>query len=77
MPFRWGVNTHRECEHNCIYCNARYTQEYLGLPAGEFTHRIVVKDDAAEVLDMEFSREKWNEKLTCGDSITGDESKVA
>ncbi len=25
LPFRWGINTYRGCEHNCIYCNARYT----------------------------------------------------
>jgi len=47
-----------------VYCNARYTHEYLGLPTGEFAHKILVKDNAAEVLDKEFSREKWNNKLT-------------
>ncbi|WXG42223.1 MAG: radical SAM protein [Candidatus Freyarchaeum deiterrae] len=64
LPFRWVVNTYRGCEHNCVYCNARYTHEYLGLPTGEFSYRIIVKDNAAEVLDKEFSREKWNKKLT-------------
>ncbi|MGQ9723328.1 MAG: hypothetical protein ACUVXA_18650 [Candidatus Jordarchaeum sp.] len=24
------------CKHNCVYCNARYTHEYLELPTGEF-----------------------------------------
>lgn len=64
LPFKWGTNTYRGCEHNCVYCNARYTHEYLGLPSGEFAHKILVKDNAAEVLDKEFSREKWNNKLT-------------
>jgi len=64
LPFRWGINTYRGCEHNCIYCNARYTHEYLGLPTGEFAHRIIVKDNAEKVLDMEFSREKWRSILT-------------
>ena len=64
LPFRWGINTYRGCEHNCVYCNARYTHEYLGLPTGEFAHRIIVKDNAAKVLDMEFSREKWRSILT-------------
>ncbi len=64
LPFRWGVNTYRGCEHNCVYCNARYTHEYLGLPTGEFSHKIVVKDNASELLDKEFSKEKWNKKLT-------------
>lgn len=64
LPFRWGVNTYRGCEHDCVYCNARYTHEYLGLPTGEFAHRIIVKDNAAEILDKEFSREKWDNLLT-------------
>jgi len=63
LPFRWGTNTYRGCEHNCVYCNARYTHEYLGLPTGEFTHRIIVKDNAADVLNKEFSRKKWK-KMT-------------
>jgi len=46
LPFRWGVNTYRGCEHDCVYCNARYTHEHLGLPTGEFAHRIIVKDNA-------------------------------
>jgi DNA repair photolyase len=59
LPFRWGANTYRGCEHNCVYCNARYTHEFLGLPPGEFSQKIIVKDNAAEILDKEFSREKW------------------
>ncbi len=64
LPFRWGINTYRGCEHNCMYCNARYTHEYLGLPTGEFAYKIMVKDNAAEALDKELSREKWNKKWT-------------
>jgi len=64
LPFRWGINTYRGCEHDCTYCNARYTHEYLGLPTGEFAYKIMVKDNAAEALDKELSREKWNKKWT-------------
>lgn len=64
LPFRWGINTYRGCEHNCTYCNARYTHEYLGLPTGEFAYKIIVKDNAVEALDKELSREKWNKKWT-------------
>jgi DNA repair photolyase len=59
LPFRWGANTYRGCEHDCVYCNARYTHEYLGLPTQEFAHKIIVKDNAADILDKEFSRENW------------------
>ena len=60
LPFRWGTNTYRGCEHNCVYCNARYTHEYLGLGTQEFSQKIIVKDNAAEALDKEFSRPRWN-----------------
>jgi len=63
LPFRWGANTYRGCEHNCVYCNARYTHEFLGIPTGEFSQKIIVKDNAAEILDKEFSRDKWR-KMT-------------
>jgi DNA repair photolyase len=49
------ANTYRGCAHNCGYCNAQYTHEYLCLETGEFAHRILVKDNAAQLLDQEFS----------------------
>jgi DNA repair photolyase len=64
LPFRWGINTYRGCEHNCVYCNARYTHEFLNLSKDEFTCRIIVKDNAAEILDRELSREKWHKNRT-------------
>jgi DNA repair photolyase len=64
LPFKWGVNTYRGCEHSCVYCNARYTHEYLKLQKEEFAYRIIVKDNAAELLDKEFSRERWKKNLT-------------
>jgi DNA repair photolyase len=72
LPFRWGINTYRGCEHNCIYCNARYTHEFLKLSRDEFSCRIVVKDNAADVLDREFSREKWQKRLTVNLSTVTD-----
>lgn len=64
LPFRWGINTYRGCEHNCMYCNARYTHEYLGLPTEKFTSKIMVKDNAPEALNKELSMKKWNKNWT-------------
>ena len=64
LPFRWGINPYRGCEHDCMYCNARYTHEYLGISTGNFAHKIIVKDNAAEALDKELSKEKWNKNWT-------------
>jgi DNA repair photolyase len=72
LPFRWGTNTYRGCEHNCVYCNARYTHEYLGYGTREFSHRIIIKDNAAEALDKEFSRPKWDKLKTVNLSTVTD-----
>jgi len=72
LPFRWGINPYRGCEHNCVYCNARYTHEYLGLPTGEFAYKIIVKDNAAEILDKELSKGSWDKKWTVNLSTVTD-----
>lgn len=65
VGFRWGVNAYRGCQHACAYCYARPYHEYLGLGAGtDFENKISVKTNAAELLDRELSRPKWQ-----GDAI--------
>lgn len=57
VPFRFGVNPYRGCQHACAYCYARRTHEYLGFGAGtDFDSKIVVKENAAELLDRELGR---------------------
>lgn len=60
VPFRWSANPYRGCQHGCAYCYARPTHEYLGFGSGtDFETRIVVKTNAAELLDRAFSRASW------------------
>ncbi len=64
LPFNWGANPYRGCEHSCPYCFARYTHEYLGYnQGGDFDTTILVKVNAAEVLDKELSRKNWRKWL--------------
>ncbi|WP_440999149.1 PA0069 family radical SAM protein [Fodinibius sp. SL11] len=61
IPFTYGLNPYRGCEHGCIYCYARPTHEFLGFSAGlDFESRIMVKYDAAEKLRSRFASQKWN-----------------
>jgi DNA repair photolyase len=60
LPFTWSLNPYRGCEHGCSYCYARPTHEYLGLSAGlDFETKIIVKENAPELLREALSAQKW------------------
>lgn len=55
-----GLNPYRGCEHGCIYCYARPMHEYLGFSAGlDFETRILIKENAPELLRKELGSTKW------------------
>ena len=56
----YSINPYRGCEHGCIYCYARPTHEYLGFSSGlDFESKIMVKRDAAKLLEEAFSKKSW------------------
>ena len=57
IPYEASLNPYRGCEHGCAYCYARTYHEYLGMSAGlDFETRILVKEDAPELLCAELGR---------------------
>jgi len=59
VPFDFGVNPYRGCQHGCAYCYARATHEYYGFGAGtDFETRVVVKRNAPELLRRELARNR-------------------
>jgi len=71
VGFRWSVNPYRGCQHACIYCYARPTHEYLGFGAGsDFETRIVVKANAAMLLDEAFRQRSWRGELVAMSGVT-------
>lgn len=70
LPFHWGANPYRGCQHDCWYCYARYTHEYLQLPLGMFQHVIFAKVNAASVLRKELMRKSWNRELVNLGTVT-------
>jgi DNA repair photolyase len=71
IPFRASLNPYRGCEHGCAYCYARPTHEYLGFSAGlDFESRIMVKENAPELLRAELGSRKWEPQWIALSGVT-------
>ena len=71
IPFDAGLNPYRGCEHGCSYCYARNTHEYLGFSAGlDFESKIMVKENAPELLRRELSSPKWKPQMLGMSGVT-------
>ena len=71
VGFNAAVNPYRGCEHGCIYCYARPTHEYLGWSAGlDFETKIMVKEDAPQLLRKELSSDRWRPQTLALSGVT-------
>src|SRR6266404_1578895 len=71
ISFDAGINSYRGCEHGCSYCYARNTHEYLGFSAGlDFETKIMVKENAPELLRRELSSRKWKPQILAMSGVT-------
>ena len=71
VGFRTSLNPYRGCEHGCIYCYARPTHEFLGFSAGlDFESKIMVKENAPELLRKELSSQKWQPQVIFMSGVT-------
>jgi DNA repair photolyase len=71
VGFDASVNAYRGCEHGCVYCYARPTHEYLGFSSGlDFETKIMVKEDAPELLRRELSQRRWTPQVLAMSGVT-------
>jgi DNA repair photolyase len=71
VGFEASLNPYRGCEHGCIYCFARPTHEYLGFSSGlDFESRIMVKENAPELLRKELRSPKWKPQVLVMSGVT-------
>jgi len=71
VNFDTSLNPYRGCEHGCAYCYARPTHEYLGFSSGlDFETRILVKEDAPELLRRELAARRWRPQVVGMSGVT-------
>jgi DNA repair photolyase len=71
ISFAASINPYRGCEHGCIYCYARPFHEYLGMSAGvDFETKILVKQDAPELLRRELTKKSYEPELIAVSGVT-------
>jgi DNA repair photolyase len=71
IGFDASINPYRGCEHGCVYCYARLTHEYLGFSAGlDFESKILVKEDAPELLRRQLSSLRWKPQTLSLSGVT-------
>jgi len=71
VGFNASINPYRGCEHGCIYCFARPNHEYLGFSAGlDFESKILVKEDAPELLRRELMSKRWVPQVVAISGVT-------
>jgi len=60
LSHMYSINPYQGCEHGCIYCYARNTHEYYCFSAGlDFERKIIVKRNAAELLEQYFNKKNY------------------
>src|SRR5258706_5218118 len=64
LGFDRSVNPYRGCEHGCVYCFARPTHAWLGLPPGlDFETKLFAKPEAPRLLAEELAKPGYKPAL--------------
>jgi len=61
IPYGWDLNIYRGCEHNCQYCYARYSHQYLG--SNNFNNDLFVKINILQALERQLKSPEWKGEI--------------
>lgn len=73
IPYGWDLNIYRGCSHECKYCYAIYTHEYL--KEKKFS-KVFAKVNIAEQLDKELSSPYWKREVVNIGGVTDSYQKA-
>jgi len=62
LPYDWDLNIYRGCIHQCQYCYALYSHQYMETDES-FFNKVYAKENIAEILDKELSAPKWKGEI--------------
>lgn len=61
IPYGWDLNIYRGCEHECKYCYAIYSHDYLN--DNDYFKSIHIKTNIVDVLETELKKKSWNREV--------------
>ncbi|MBN2280247.1 MAG: radical SAM protein [Candidatus Marinimicrobia bacterium] len=61
FPYGWDLNIYRGCEHQCQYCYALYSHDYIN--DDNFSENIYIKSNIVEKLEIELNRKSWKREI--------------
>jgi DNA repair photolyase len=71
MPFKWSINPYRGCYHQCRFCYARRSHQYLDEDGVEqWGSRIYAKANLPSVLRGELAKRTWKHEYVLIGTIT-------
>ena len=66
LGLTYSMNPYQGCEHGCVYCFARNSHQYWGYGAGaDFERKIIIKENAPEVLARQLENPRWKVAPIC------------
>lgn len=71
MPFSWSINPYRGCYHQCTFCYARRTHQYLDEDGvNQWGGRIYVKVNAPAIVRAELAKRTWRHEQVAIGTVT-------
>ena len=76
LPYKWDLNIYRGCVHQCQYCFALYSHQYLEVNTDDFFKDIFVKTNIVDKLEEKLSSPSWKREVVNIGGVTDSYQKA-